>query len=61
MDNVEYSLDVELRDDFAIRILNGFLAGNCGNGTTPDQLAAEAYDFADAVLRVRNKDKKCRG
>lgn len=50
----------DLRDRFAIQILNGFLSGDCGEGTTPAQLSREAYGFADAMLAARKRKKSAK-
>lgn len=48
-------LETLIRDLFAAFVLHGFLAGNCGQGTGHDDLAEEAYDFADAMMRARKR------
>lgn len=50
-----------IRDYFAVRIANGLLAGNshfsfdmCGTKSVANDVAATAYEIADAMLAHRN-------
>lgn len=44
-----------LRDLFAAVIIHAFVAGDRGKGVTQDELAEEAYDFADALMQARKR------
>jgi hypothetical protein len=52
-------IEPTLRDLFAMQVLNGFLGGNAGMGSTAKDLAVEAYEFADAMLIARKKERPC--
>lgn len=47
--------DLELRDLFAMSIINGMSANSGLNDDTLEHLAELAYKQADAMLEVRNK------
>jgi hypothetical protein len=52
----ESSYGMSLRDYFAAQMLQGFAVAVCiasAEAFTPDNAAAAAYQFADAMLRAR--------
>lgn len=48
-----YSLGMTLRDYFAAKWLQGFMANPALDDLTPDLAACKAYQIADAMLKAR--------
>ena len=57
--NYEYQEGMALRDYFAGQILSGFYAGYIANenlhAISPEEIAKEMYEVADAMLKEREK------
>ena len=51
----EWHQGMPLRDYFAAAALQGFCANNQSLKWEPDECAADAYQFADAMLAERDK------
>ena len=47
-------IKLELRDQFAMACMTGILSGSSFFGS-PERLAEIAYEYADAMLAVRNR------
>ena len=52
---------LSLRDYFAAKALNGYLAGRNSTHVSSyrDEAAVACYDYADAMIRARGRGAKC--